>query len=53
MVEAARYDAKVPNLRFTPDGESKQQETTAAIRAAADERMGEIYQRLEALRLDA
>lgn len=51
MVEAARYDPKIPNSQFTPDGESKQQEATAEIRAAADEYVGHIYRRLEALRL--
>lgn len=51
MAAVARYDAKIPNVQFTPDVENKQQEATAATRAAAEERMGEIHRQLEALRL--
>ena len=51
MAATAHYDAKIPNVQFTPDVENKQQKATGAIRAAAEERMGEIYRRLEALRL--
>jgi Nif11 domain len=53
MVEAARYDPKMPTSQFKPDGESKQQEATVEIRAAANEYVGHIYRRLEALRLGA
>ena len=47
MAEAARYDAKAPSLHFTPDIEAKQREATTATRAVADERLGELYRRLE------
>jgi hypothetical protein len=50
MAAMARFDPKVPTSHFTPDIGSKQQEATATMRAAADERVGEIYRRLEALR---
>jgi hypothetical protein len=53
MENTARYDAKIPRLEFTPDTETKQQEATAAIRTVADERLGELYHRLEALRVAA
>ena len=53
MAEAARYDAKTPSIEFTPDTDSKRQDATGAIRAAADEWLGELYHRLEALRLGA
>ena len=51
MAQAARYDAKTPSLPFAPDTEAKQQEATAATRAVADECLGDLYRRLEALRL--
>ena len=51
MEEVARHDAKTPSFEFTPDIETKQQAATATIRAVADERLGELYRRLEALRL--
>jgi hypothetical protein len=53
MAATARYDAKTPNFEFTPDTEAKQREATALIRNAANERLGEIYQRLEELRINA
>lgn len=53
MAATARYDAKTPNFEFTPDTEAKQREATALVRNAADERLGEIYQRLEELRINA
>ena len=53
MLEAAKYDAKTPKFQFTPDVDAKQREATAATRAVADERLGHIYCRLEALRLGA
>ncbi len=53
MVEAARYDAKTPNFEFVPDTETKQRNATAGVRAAAGERLGEIYRQLEALRIGA
>jgi hypothetical protein len=51
MLETAKYDAKVPSFEFTPDGEAKRKSASAATRAAASERLGDIYGRLEALRL--
>ena len=51
MAAAARYDAKTPGFEFAPDSEQKQRAATAATRAAAAERLGDIYSRLEALRL--
>jgi hypothetical protein len=51
MAAAARYDAKEPSFEFTPDAETKQRAASAATRAAASERLGDIYGRLEALRL--
>jgi hypothetical protein len=53
MAAAARYDAKTPSFEFTPDAEAKQRAATAATRAAAGERLDDIYGRLEALRLGA
>jgi hypothetical protein len=50
MAQVARYDAKTPSFEFTADSESKQREATAPVRAVAEERIGEIYQRLEVLR---
>jgi hypothetical protein len=49
MAEATRFDAKTPSLPFAPDTEAKQQEATAATRAVADEWLGDLYHRLEAL----
>ena len=51
--DAARHDAKTPSLKFAPDTEAKQREATAATRAVADERLGDLYRRLETLRLGA
>ena len=51
MAAAARYDAKTPGFEFAPDSEQKQRAATSATRAAAAERLGDIYSRLEALRL--
>jgi hypothetical protein len=53
MAEAARYDAKTPSFLFASDIETKQQEATAATRSVAEDRLGELYRRLEALRLGA
>jgi len=53
MAEAARFDAKTPSVPFALDIEAKQQEATAATRSVADERLGDLYRRLEALRLGA
>jgi hypothetical protein len=51
MAEAARYDAKQPELRFTNDTAAKRNATTDAVRAAAQTLSG-LHARLEALRLD-
>jgi hypothetical protein len=51
MSAAARYDAKTPTFEFTPDIDAKQQEATASVRAVADQRLGDLYRRLEALRV--
>jgi len=53
MTQAARYDAKSPGLAFTSDGDAKQQAATPAARCAADKWLGDIYRRLEELRLAA
>jgi hypothetical protein len=48
--KVARYDAKTPGFVFAPDAESKQRAATALIRAVASKHLGEVYERLEALR---
>jgi Nif11 domain len=50
MAEAARYDAKTPGMEFEPDAEDKQASATPALRAAAQEHLGDLYARLETLR---
>jgi hypothetical protein len=50
MVEAARYDAKRPELPFTKDTVAKQDAATDEIRSAA-QKLGGHFARLEALRL--
>jgi hypothetical protein len=52
MAKTARLDAKTPALAFAPDSASKQQAATARCRAAAEEWLGGLYRRLEALRLN-
>jgi hypothetical protein len=47
MAHTARLDAKSPSFAFTSDSEAKQREATAATRAAADQRLGQLYRRLE------
>jgi hypothetical protein len=47
MAEVARFDAKTPGLPFTSDIDAKQREASAATRAAAEERLGDLYRRLE------
>jgi hypothetical protein len=51
MGQAALRDAKLPQSAFTPDSGRKQQAATAAITAASDRHLAEIYRRLEASRL--
>ncbi|MBV8751451.1 MAG: Nif11-like leader peptide family natural product precursor [Hyphomicrobiales bacterium] len=50
MAAAARYDAKMPGMEFDPDAEDKQASATPALRAAAQEHLGDLYARLETLR---
>jgi hypothetical protein len=50
MIAAARYNAKTPQLKFTPDAENKQREASASVRARVDEHLGPVYRQLEALR---
>ena len=50
MADVARYDAKGPWVEFTPDRAAKQQEATAAVRAAAERSVAPLYRELEALR---
>ena len=50
MAVAARRDAKAPSFEFTGDIVTKQQAATELTRAAAAERLGEIYAQLETLR---
>ncbi|EJL26428.1 hypothetical protein PMI01_04105 [Caulobacter sp. AP07] len=51
MDQAARRDAKAPQFAFAPDSGRKRQAATAAISAASDRHLAEIYHRLETLRL--
>ncbi len=51
MAAAARRDAKAPSFEFAGDTQAKQQAATARVRSAASEWLGEIYGRLEVLRL--
>jgi hypothetical protein len=50
MAEAARFNAKMPDSAFTPDSDAKQRYASAALRSAAEQHVGEIYRRLEAVR---
>jgi hypothetical protein len=50
MMQAAWSNTKMPGLAFTSDGAAKQQQASAAVRAAAENRMGDIYRQLEAVR---
>jgi hypothetical protein len=52
MRRAARQDAKAPTMPFAADADTKQREATATVRRAADRHLGEIYNRLENLRLE-
>ena len=53
MTEAARYDAKAPGFEFAPDSGTKQRGATPIARAAADRWLGELYRRLEVLRMES
>jgi len=47
MADAARFDAKAPGLAFAGDAAAKQQAASAAVRAAAERQVGELYRHLE------
>ena len=49
MAKAARFDAKTPGIKFTPDADDKQESATPALRAAAQEHLSDLYARLEDL----
>ncbi len=51
MADAARFDAKAPDRRFTPDARAKRAATTAAIATAIRGRLTDAYDALERLRL--
>ncbi len=53
MTEAARYDAKTPGFEFEPDSGAKQRSATPTVRAAAEQWLGELYRRLEVLRVES
>lgn len=53
MLKAARFDAKTPGIKFTPDVDDKQASATPALRAAAQEHLSDLYARLETLRCEA
>ncbi len=48
---AAMRDAKAPEQAFAPDTVGKQQAATETVRAICEVRLGEVYRRLEALRV--
>ena len=50
MHQATVRDAKAPQQAFAPDGETKRQAATAAVREICERRLGPVYRRLEALR---
>lgn len=47
---AGARDAKTPSRDFAPDGAAKHREAGDDVRAICDQRLGEIYRRLEAIR---
>ncbi len=48
--EVARFDVKAPAFPFTADAAAKQAQATAAVRGAAEARLGPGYRQLEACR---
>jgi hypothetical protein len=50
IAEVAQYDAKTPGLQWTADSAAKRA-PTETISRVAERRVGEVYRRLEALRL--
>lgn len=53
MARAARWDAKVPGVEFSPDSADKQRAASDAARTAARRWLGDIYDGLEARRAAA
>ena len=47
----ARYDAKAPDVAFADDTANKQRAATDPVRTAAERQLGEVYRRLEELRI--
>jgi hypothetical protein len=50
MRAATVRDAKAPEQVFAPDFQDKQAAATSALRAVCEQRLGAVYQRLEAIR---
>jgi hypothetical protein len=50
MAAVTQFDVKSPTSHFTPDAASKQAQATAAVRMAAEARLGPSYRQLEACR---
>lgn len=51
MRAAAQRDAKAPGFAFSKDTEAKQREATERLRALAEQHLGGVYRKLEALRI--
>lgn len=51
MHRVTRYDAKAPSFEFADDTAAKQRAATDPVRAAAERQLGDVYRRLEALRI--
>ncbi|WP_165188455.1 aspartyl beta-hydroxylase [Caulobacter soli] len=51
MRTAGARDAKTPEQGFIPDGEAKRREAGEDLRAICEHRVGDVYRRLEALRM--
>jgi len=49
---ATQFDAKTPQLMFTPDSETKKNEASAAAREAAEKWVNPLYQQLEKIRCE-
>ncbi len=52
MRDAARFNAKSPQVKFTPDADAKQHEASENLRALSDHFMQPLYEQLEAVRLE-
>jgi hypothetical protein len=51
VANVARFDAKTPSFQFMSDTDAKQREASAATRAIAEERLGELYRRFERIQM--